>query len=322
MSKAKYSYNHKTLRYERVGIRWGSIIFGMVSLLVFGALFFISLVFLQSKLFETKEEARLRQENESLKKHKDVVATELSNTEVSLASLYQQESDLHKKVFLTDKPVELIKVDRTAEIMEYDLHDFKQLTNALLNKTSKNLGKASVMSYEFSKLFWPSKDDVSELAYYPTKTPVKNFNMKALASGFGNQINPFNKRMYRHNGIDIICERGTEVIATGKGTVVAAVMDDTPGGKGSYVVIEHAKGYQSRYAHLSYVSVSYGQKITQGQALGTVGASGSAIAPHLHYEILKNGNVINPVLFFVEDLSESEIYQLAKLNNQVKQSLD
>jgi murein DD-endopeptidase MepM/ murein hydrolase activator NlpD len=322
MSKAKYSYNPKTLKYERVGIRWGSVAFGLLSLVVFGALFFAALLFLQNRFHESELEANLRRENQSLTKHKEIVADELAVSEVALASLYQQESDLHKKVFLTEKPSETAKADKTSKIMEYELEEYKSLTQKLLKTTSSNLAKASVMSYEFSKLFWPSKDDVSELQYYPTKTPVKNFSLKALASGFGNQINPFNKRMYRHNGVDIICERGTEVIATGKGTVVSAVMDETPGGKGSYVLVEHINGYKSRYSHLSSVTVTVGQKVNQGETIGTVGTTGSAIAPHLHYEIIKKGTVINPVLFFVEDLSEKEIYQLAKLNNQVKQSLD
>ena len=322
MPHQKYSYNQKNLRFEPVRTRWGALAFGVVSLVVFGSLFFVALVFIQSELFETKTEAKLRQENHSLNKHKSVVSNELASAEVSLAALYQQEGDLHKKVFLIEKPNEGPKVDKVSEIMEYELTEFKTLTNQLLAKTTVNLAKASVRSFEFSKLFWPSKDDVSELQYYPTKTPVKNFSMKLLASGFGNQINPFNKRMYRHNGVDIICERGTEVMATGKGTVVAAVHDDTPGGKGTYVVIEHLNGYQSRYSHLSTITVSYGQKVNQGQPIATIGTSGSAVAPHLHYEILKKGSVINPVLFFVEDLSESDVYQLAKLNNQVKQSLD
>jgi murein DD-endopeptidase MepM/ murein hydrolase activator NlpD len=112
------------------------------------------------------------------------------------------------------------------------------------------------------------------------------------------------------------------VQATGKGTVIHAVMSDVPGGKGSYVVIEHSNGYRSRYAHLSEINVRYGQKVKQGEIIGTVGTSGSSVAPHIHYEVLRNGKVINPVLFFIEDLSESELYELAKLNNQVKQSLD
>jgi murein DD-endopeptidase MepM/ murein hydrolase activator NlpD len=322
MSKVKYSYNPKTLKYERVRFRWGVALFGLLSLIVVGCLFFAALVFLQNRFYESDIEAHLRKENQSLKKHKEIIADELAVTEVALTSLYEQEGELHKKVFLTEKPSEVAQTDKTAKIMEYELDEFKNLTQKLLKTTSANLAKASVMSYEFSKLFWPSKDDVSELQYYPTKTPVKNFSLKALASGFGNQINPFNKRMYRHNGVDIICERGTEVIATGNGTIVSAVMDETPGGKGSYVVIEHINGYKSRYSHLSSVTVTYGQKVNQGQTIGTVGTTGSAIAPHLHYEIIKKGTVINPVLFFVEDLSEKEIYQLAKLNNQVKQSLD
>lgn len=322
MTKIKYSYNPKTLKYERVSIRWGSLAFGLVSGIAFTALFFVGLVFIQTKFFETSAEAKLRQENDALSKHKDVVASELEAAQYTLASLKEKESDLHKKIFFTDKPVEIPKVDKTEEIMKYELDDFRALTSDLINKTNKHIKRAAISGNGFSKLYWPGKSDIAELQYYPTKTPVKDFRMKSLASSFGNQINPFNKRMYRHNGIDIICERGTEVIATGKGTVISAITDTTPGGKGSYVVVEHINGYQTRYSHLSYVSVAYGQKVAQGQALGMVGSTGSAVAPHVHYEILKNGRVVNPVLFFIEDMSESELYQLAKLSNQVKQSLD
>ena len=322
MAKIKYSYNPKTLKYERVKIRWGSLAFGLLSGLAFTGLFFVGLVFIQTKFFETGAEAKLRQENEALTKHKDVVASELETAKYTLASLKEKESELHRKIFFTDKPVEIPKVDKTEEIMGYELDEFKTLTLELLNKTNKHIKRAAITGNSFSKLFWPGKSDIAELQYYPTKTPVKDFKMKSLASGFGNQINPFNKRMYRHNGIDIICERGTEVIATGKGIVIKSITDTTPGGKGSYVVVEHTNGYQTRYAHLSVVTVTYGQKVAQGQVVGMVGSSGSAVAPHLHYEILKNGSVINPVLFFIEDMSESELYQLAKLSNQVKQSLD
>lgn len=322
MAKTKYSYNPKTLKYERVGIRWGSIVLGILSGIVFTGLFFVGLVFIQTKFFETEAEATLRLENEALSKHKDIVASELEAASYTLTSLKEKESDLHKKIFFTEKPVEVPKVDKTEEIMGYELEDFKNLTLNLIDKTNTHIKRAAKTGNSFAKLYWPSKRDMDELQYYPTKVPVKDFKMKQLASGFGNQINPFNKRMYRHNGIDIICERGTEVIATGKGTVVMAITDSTPGGKGSYVVVEHKNGYQTRYAHLSVVTVTYGQKVVQGQTVGMVGSSGSAVAPHLHYEILKNGSVINPIPFFVEDMSESELYQLAKMSNQVKQSLD
>jgi murein DD-endopeptidase MepM/ murein hydrolase activator NlpD len=322
MPGLKYSYNPKTLRYERVGIRWGSVLFSLVSLLVFSGLFFVGLVFVSNKVFESQNEARLRNENEALKKHKEVVENEIYNSQELLASLYGKEGEIHRKIFLTDKPLEGPKTDRTSEILNFELADFKELTSEILNETSTSLAKASVRTYEYSKLFWPSLNDISQLQYYPTKAPVRGFSLKSLASGFGNQINPFNKRLYRHNGIDIVCEHGTEVQATGKGTIISAVRSDVPGGKGSYVVIEHTNGYQSRYSHLSDIQVFYGQKVNQGQTIGTVGASGSAVAPHIHYEILRDGKVINPVLFFIEDLSESELYELAKLNNQVKQSLD
>ena len=106
------------------------------------------------------------------------------------------------------------------------------------------------------------------------------------------RFHPILKRKVPHLGTDYAASTGTPVFATAKGTVTHA------GEKGAYgllVEISHANGYETRYAHLSKVSVHKGQQVAQQQRVGNVGSTGRSTGPHLHYEIIKNGQHINPI---------------------------
>lgn len=254
--------------------------------------------------------------------HKGRVQQELGSVELKLASLAERETALHKRIFLNERSQSISQQTHGKELLEYELPEYSTLIDELAGKTELALARASTTNYEFSRLFWPKKRDMPDLQQYPTLIPVAGFEPSKLACGFGNQINPFNKRLYQHDGIDIVAERGTAVRATASGRVVAAVRNETPAGFGHYIEIEHANGYRTRYAHLDEVSVRYYQNVKQGDIIGTIGTSGGSISPHLHYEIIHNQSRMNPALFFIEELNESELQQLAELGRKTKQSLD
>ena len=113
-----------------------------------------------------------------------------------------------------------------------------------------------------------------------------------LTSGYGNRKDPFNGLPDFHAGIDIAAERGTPVRATADGTVQSAGYH---GNYGNSVVIDHGFGMGTRFGHLSRFGVSTGQKIKRGEVIGYVGATGRATSNHLHYEILLNGQPLNPL---------------------------
>ncbi|GFR77350.1 peptidase M23 [Elysia marginata] len=173
-----------------------------------------------------------------------------------------------------------------------------------------------------------SLDEVSELAKgrehllasIPAIQPVSNEDLKRVASGFGWRTDPFTKARKMHWGIDFTSPRGTPVYASGDGVVLRA--DNRSSGYGKHIRIDHGYGYMSLYAHLSKYTVHRGEKIRRGEIIGYVGNTGRSQAPHLHYEIWKDGNRINPINFYYGSLSTQEFDEMLRVASQENQSLD
>jgi murein DD-endopeptidase MepM/ murein hydrolase activator NlpD len=113
-----------------------------------------------------------------------------------------------------------------------------------------------------------------------------------LTSGYGSRKDPFTGRPDFHSGLDISANRGTPIKATADGTVEAAAYQ---GNYGNAVLIDHGFGLSTRYGHMSGFRVRAGQTVKRGEVIGYVGATGRATSSHLHYEILLNGQAINPL---------------------------
>ncbi len=111
-----------------------------------------------------------------------------------------------------------------------------------------------------------------------------------------------------HFGQDFCCPIGTEVYATGAGTVYYAGNQND--GYGIKVVIDHGYGYRSIYGHLSQVTVKRGQKVKRGDFIGLSGTTGISSGPHLHYQIELYGSHVNPLLYFEDNLTENEYFEM------------
>ena len=154
----------------------------------------------------------------------------------------------------------------------------------------------------------------------PSIQPIRNKDLKRLASGYGYRIDPFTKKPRMHKGMDFTASSGTPIFATGKGIVKRA--DNRASGYGKHIRIDHGFGYVSLYAHLSKYNVKRGQKVKRGDIIGFVGNSGRSAGPHLHYEIIKDGSKINPLNFYYGNLTSEEFDKLLNIANQENQSLD
>jgi murein DD-endopeptidase MepM/ murein hydrolase activator NlpD len=113
----------------------------------------------------------------------------------------------------------------------------------------------------------------------------------AITSGFGVRRHPLLGIALPHAGVDLAARAGSPVVATADGTVSTAAW---AGGYGLLVAVEHGRGRQTRYAHLSRLNVAAGQRVRQGDVIGFVGSTGRSTGPHLHYETRVNGRPINP----------------------------
>lgn len=144
------------------------------------------------------------------------------------------------------------------------------------------------------------KEPVNAVVRIGTKTTVSrggriNYGVvsgKRISSLFGSRIHPITGRRRFHDGLDIAAVYGNGVYAYTDGRVVATGWN---GGYGNCILIDHGDGLQTRYAHLSAIYVRVGQKVGTGAKIGAIGSSGNSTGPHLHFEVIKNGQTKNPL---------------------------
>jgi len=119
-----------------------------------------------------------------------------------------------------------------------------------------------------------------------------------ISSRYGERNDPFTGQRVRHYGLDFAGTRGSDVLSVASGVVVWSGIRS---GFGKTVELDHGNGYQTRYAHNESLEVTPGAHVTAGQLIAKMGSSGRASAPHVHFEVLRNGDAVNPAKF-VEQL--------------------
>ena len=139
-----------------------------------------------------------------------------------------------------------------------------------------------------------TKQYVDWLKSKPISLPIHG--SLSLASGFGTRIDPFELNPSFHAGLDFSSAKGTPFYAAAKGKVTAAGWHAS---YGNQVLIDHADGFSTRYAHAEKLYVTPGMFVEQSSLLGAVGSTGRSTGPHLHYEVMKNGERIDPAQFFL-----------------------
>ena len=147
----------------------------------------------------------------------------------------------------------------------------------------------------FKSLFtsWKKLDNLADGAIaVPSDKPVKTAE---FTSGYGTRTDPFRGGAARHQGIDLAAPVGTPIYATADGTISEAGYNS--GGYGNLIKVDHGRGIETRYGHLSAVLVRPGQRITRGQVIGRMGSTGRSTGSHLHYEVRIDGRAVNPIPF-------------------------
>jgi murein DD-endopeptidase MepM/ murein hydrolase activator NlpD len=133
-------------------------------------------------------------------------------------------------------------------------------------------------------------------------------------------MHPIYKTPDFHPGMDFSAPQGTPIYSTGEGVVQRA--DNLAQGYGNHVVVKHGFGFETLYGHMSRIKVRVGQKVKRGEVLGYVGSTGLSTAPHVHYEVIKGGQKINPINYFYNDLSPKEYQALIEMAEKSNQSFD
>lgn len=311
MARIKYYYNTETCNYERVDISKWDIFFDLLGFLTISFVIAIGISWSYNACFDSPKELALKQENTLLKQHYNELQQAVEQSNQVLAHLKKQDSTLYRMLLEVEPPRASFKQERTSNTSSYQAlmrqSELLGSTTQKVDQLKRQLYEQSMSYEEITKI---AENRSEMLACMPAIPPLKFFR---ISSPFGERIHPIFHRRHHHSGTDMAAPRGTPIYASGNGVVKMA---RTAGGYGNCVYIAHGHGYISKYAHMQSFIVKPGQKVKRGECIGYVGATGTATAPHLHYEVHKNRRTVNPVNYFVGDLDPNEYDMIVKLATQ------
>ncbi|HNQ13817.1 MAG TPA: M23 family metallopeptidase [Bacteroidia bacterium] len=323
MKKAKYYFNTHTLRYEKIVVsirkRFFRVLGFIATALVFGTL----IVVLAYSYIDSPKEKQLKAELEQMRLQYEILNKRTARSERILADLQQRDENIYRVVFEAE-PIPLsIRRAGFGGLNRYAHLEGSNNAELLINSSNKidQLEKQLYLqSKSMDEIFSLAKGKSQMLASIPAIQPVANKDLTRVASGFGYRIHPIYKTRMMHTGIDFTAPSGTEIYATGNGVVKK--IEYAGRGYGNSVIISHGYGYETLYGHMSKITVKQGKRINRGDVIGYVGNTGTSTAPHLHYEVIKGGNKINPINFFYNDLSPEEFEKVIEIASQSNQSFD
>ncbi|MFI5163627.1 MAG: M23 family metallopeptidase [Bacteroidia bacterium] len=207
-------------------------------------------------------------------------------------------------------------VDRYKELEGYENSKLIIESTQKLDQISKQL---YIQSKSFDEVTKMAKNKEQMLACIPAIQPISGKDLKHEPSGYGMRMHPIYKYEKFHAGMDFTANIGTKIYATGDGVVETAEFGS---GYGNHVVINHGYGYETVYGHMEKIVARVGQKVKRGELIGYVGNTGLSAGPHVHYEVRKNGDPVNPVNFYYNDLTPSEYKQMIEVSSHPSQSFD
>ncbi|MTI22440.1 M23 family peptidase [Fulvivirga sp. RKSG066] len=328
MARIKYYYNTDTCQYERAKVTTSDVFLNLMGFLSVALVFAIAILLVYNTYFESPQEVQLKKENKELKNHYTTLQKEMDEVNDVIDALEDRDNNIYRKIYEAEPLPEEIRqagsggAELYKRIMDDGMAD-KQLVRNTYKRIDKLKKKARIQNQSFDQIMSLAKAKDGLLSSLPAIQPIDNPDLTRLSSGYGMRINPFHKGRVKHEGVDFAAPRGTPVYATGNGEVTFTKDNSTlETGYGNYIEIDHGFGYVTKYAHLDGLNVKKGDLVTRGQVIGYVGSSGGSVAPHVHYEIIKDQKKIDPINFLIQRINDHEYNQLVNLATRENQSLD
>ncbi|NIJ46300.1 murein DD-endopeptidase MepM/ murein hydrolase activator NlpD [Wenyingzhuangia heitensis] len=323
MAKAKFYYDSDTLSYQPIGKNKKKIfrntILYILAVILIGLLGFAAF----STILKSPSERSTLRELNNLKFNYELLEKRMTESTAILEEIQQRDNNVYRVIFEA-KPIS--EEERSAGfggVNRYkNLEGFKNsdLITEATQKMDILAKRLVVQSKSLDEIVKLAKNKAEMLASIPAIQPVANKDLKRMASGYGMRIHPIYKTRRMHWGMDFSAPQGSNIYATGDGVIKSAKKSRK--GFGNHIVIDHGFGYETTYAHMNKFFVRRGQKVKRGDLIGLVGSTGSSTAPHLHYEVKKGNQKMNPVYFYHNDLTPEEYETMLILSSQENQSLD
>lgn len=323
MSRTKYRFNTRTLSYEKIEIGWKQRLSKISTYLFSSAVFGLFIYLMATQFIDSPKEKLLKRENSQLKAQYEFLDKRMDQVSSVLEDIQRRDDEIYRVIFEAEPIAKEIREAGFGGVNRYKkLEGYKN--SELIIESAEKIDKISkqlyIQSKSYDDVFKMAKSKEKMIASIPAIQPIPNKNLRRMASGYGMRMHPIHKIWKKHTGMDFSAERGTEIYATGDGIVVSAKKERR--GYGYHIVIDHGYGYKTLYGHMQKFNVRRGQKVKRGEVIGYVGNTGTSVAPHLHYEVIRNGDKINPINFYFNDLSPEEYDEIIEISSQSNQSFD
>jgi murein DD-endopeptidase MepM/ murein hydrolase activator NlpD len=323
MAKVKYKFNHNSLKYDKIVLsnkqKFYRILTYLTATLLIGIIYNVVFAF----FFDTPKEKGLIRENKQLADQYYNLNNRFDLVERTLEDLKKRDDNIYRVIFEAEPIPASVRMAGMGGVNKYkDLQGYK--SSKLVMETAKKLDKITKQIYvqtkSYDEVIEMAKNKEEMVACVPAIMPISNKDLRRTASGWGWRIHPIYKIRKFHYGMDFTASTGTEIYATGDGVI--DLVDNSLRGYGKRIIIDHGFGYKTLYGHLSEFNVRKGQKVKRGDVIGFVGSTGTSTAPHLHYEVLKNNEKVNPVHYYFNDLSAEEFDKMIFISSNSGQSFD
>jgi len=319
VARTFYFFNPENMSFEKAKLSLWGILKRIIWLVTTAISFAILVLWVAFYVFDSPREKMLQRENNELKEQLQLINKKLEVMDIVLEDIQDRDDQVYRMILEAD-PIPLEKRNPWFDLKtRYDSIAPNETMKLLMNidlKTNQLLIKLNEERKSLDTLLLLAEKKGDMLACIPAIRPIKN--MYNVTSGFGLRIHPILKIWRRHEGVDITAPRGTPVYATADGTVSRK---QSQSGYGTTVILDHGYSYETLYAHLSKRIVKPGQKVKRGELIGYVGNTGFSLGSHLYYEVWKNGTPVNPVHFFVSDITPEEYNAILESSKIMNQSL-
>lgn len=321
--KHTYKFNPHTLAYEKVVVGLRDSIKKISFTVAFGVVLAVVLTVIAMQIFDSPKERRLQREIAQYEHQMKRLNTRVTRAEKVLTDIETRDDNVYRSIFEAAPIDDNLRhsgiggVDRYSDLEGYDNSD-------LIVGTTKRVDDLTKRLYVESK----SLDEVYDMAVnkqkrfesMPCILPIAKNNCH-IVSGFGSRYHPILHCRRMHTGVDLSARKGTPIYATADGTVQNAGRTKGLSGYGIVVEINHGYGFRTLYGHMNDVSVRPGQTVKRGELIGHVGSTGLSSGPHCHYEVIQNGQKVNPVYYFFNDISVDDYEQILEEAEQENQCM-
>lgn len=316
---SKYRFNIEQLKFveDKRGVKgWLKLILRYFIASIFLALVYYAVFTL---FVSTDDERALEREISIMEQEYEKMQGRAGVLDNTIKSLQQKDREIYRNIFNAEPPA--LSADS-----EYNLFEGIDTTQVqqIVEDSKARLQVLERGSQKVEESIGQINGQLEELGVavrqIPSIFPIKDFEITQAGASVGRKVNPFYKTVAMHYGMDLLAAAGTEVVAPADGVVEMV----TRNGKkdGNTIVIDHKNGYVTKYMTLGKISVRKGQRVKQGDVIASVGLSGISFAPHLHYEVWYNGELMDPMNYFFASLSPQQFEDLAVIVANTGQSMD